>query len=218
MATNPFFNTMGFANEQRLMESLVTENITLTGIDMIYIVRDANDVDRILGEARNSSFSRTYEIEMSVVTVDNFEGDGDIMAKFGFQIKDNMVLAVSNSRFEELVGQTEEFVRPREGDLVYFPLNDKLWEIRHVEHEKVFYAFGKLYSCELKLELFSHSNEYFNTGIQRIDEIYQRHDYSEATIDTIEDIDTGASNLAIETEAATYIDFSENNPFGSDTH
>lgn len=62
-------------------------------------------------------------------------------------------------------------VRPNEGDLIYIPLFGKLFVIRFVEHEKMFYQFGKLMTYDIKCELFDYNNEDLATGITEIDSI-----------------------------------------------
>lgn len=218
MATNPLFNLWNNEPEQNLTDDLIREHIQLVGMDVFYIPRTMVSEDKVFGEDRNASFLDAYEIEMSVKTIDNFGGDGDMMSKFGFVVRDSMTLVVSNTRFEEQIGQQEGFSRPREGDLIYLPLNRKLFEIRHVEHEDNFYAFGKLYYCDLKLELFEFSGEVFDTGIPDVDAIAERYDFSGTVLADIEEYDAGATNEAIETDAVKIIDFSENNVFGSDTY
>jgi hypothetical protein len=61
--------------------------------------------------------------------------------------------------------------RPAEGDLIYFPLVKKLFEIKFVEHETIFYQSGRLQTYDLRCELFTYSSERLDTGIADIDVI-----------------------------------------------
>ena len=61
--------------------------------------------------------------------------------------------------------------RPQEGDLIYLPMADKVFEIKHVEHEAIFYQLGRLQTYELRCELFSYSSERFDTGFDDIDKV-----------------------------------------------
>lgn len=217
MAVNSFFfDKFNSQDEQGLLDSLVVESIQIGGMDVFYIRRTLQSEDRILGEDRNPTFDKAYEIEMYIKTVDNFEGEGDLMSKFGFQMRDTMVLTVANTRFQEVIGEENNFSRPREGDLIYFPLNRKIWEIRHVEHEAVFYQLGKLYATDLKCELYEFSNEQFETGIAEIDQLAAKYNRSSAEIDTIEEMDAGAFNETFENAGRQVIDFSEKNIFGNE--
>jgi len=61
--------------------------------------------------------------------------------------------------------------RPLEGDLIWFPMVDKLFEIKFVEHEQIFYQTGRLQTYDLRCELFTYSNERIDTGISDIDAV-----------------------------------------------
>ena len=67
--------------------------------------------------------------------------------------------------------------RPREGDLVYFPLGQRLFEIKFVEHEDPFYQLGKNYVYQLKCELFEYEDEVIDTTIHEIDTQVQDEGY-----------------------------------------
>ena len=108
---------------------------------------------------------------MYVRNVDGFEGEGDFLSKFGLEIRDSMTLSVARRSFESEVEATQNISRPREGDLIFFPLNQKLYEIKFVEHEPVFYQMGTLQFYDCRVELFEYSNERMNTGIPEIDEL-----------------------------------------------
>ena len=111
-----------------------------------------------------------YELEMYIQSVNGFEGDGDILTKFGIQINDRMDLVVARKRFEQEVTTFDSTItRPREGDLIFFPLSKTLFEINFVEHENPFYQIGKLYTYYLTCETFTYSHEDMDTGFSRID-------------------------------------------------
>jgi hypothetical protein len=68
-------------------------------------------------------------------------------------------------------GYTITSNRPKEGDLLFFPLVQKLYEIKFVEHESVFYQSGRLQTYDLRCELFTYSSEKISTGNTAIDAI-----------------------------------------------
>ena len=76
--------------------------------------------------------------------------------------------------FSEEVGTFTDQVRPNEGDLIYFPLNDRCFEIKFVNKYEMFYQLGALQTWEVTCELFEYSNETFNTGIPEIDIIQSK--------------------------------------------
>ena len=73
---------------------------------------------------------------------------------FNYQVETANTGAYSNSHSFLLESGTANGYsitssRPNEGDLIFFPLNEKLYEIKFVEHEEIFYPHGKLYTYDL---------------------------------------------------------------------
>ena len=171
MARNPYFRD--YSGEQNVAEDLTIETIQAMGRDMVYIPREILKRDDIFGEDTLSKFTEGHNIEMYVQSVDGFEGEGDILSKYGIQVKDRVELLVSRRRFEEEVTTSVNGpTRPREGDLIYFPLSRSLFEIQFVEHENPFYQLGKLYVYKLSCELFSYDEKQeIDTGIDDIDTV-----------------------------------------------
>jgi len=140
------------------------------GHDLYYLPRTLVNSDAIYGEETYSTFDSQYYVEMYIKNVDGFAGQGDFLSKFNLEIRDQVTFTVARRVFSEEVGAQTSFVRPREGDLIYFPLNRKLFEIKFVEHEAIFYQLGALQTFDVVCELFEYNNEIFNTGITEIDE------------------------------------------------
>ena len=170
MAINPYFGD--FRNEQKLLDDLTVEMIRATGRDVYYIPREYVKLDRLFGEDILSQFKYAYPIEMYVQDVLKFEGQRDIVGKFGIDITDKVTLQVAITRFkQEIYNRDSSIKKPREGDLIYFPLSKHLFEINFVEDEIPFYQFGSLTTYTLTCELFHYSNETIDTGITEIDEV-----------------------------------------------
>jgi len=170
MPTNTYFRNFDARNEQELLHSLVTESIQIYGHDVNYIPRTLVNEDTILGEDSISEYKDAYSIEMYIKSVDGFEGEGDLVSKFGLEIRDQIVFSVARRAFEGLdIG-----VRPKEGDLIYFPLTEKLFQIMFVEHETPFYQTGALPTFDLTCELFTYSDEKLDTGVEEVDVIEQK--------------------------------------------
>lgn len=190
MPTNFYFNTLGHYGEQNLIEDLIIESIKMYGIECYYLPKTLVNLDNLFGEDTLSKYEHAYPIEMFVKSVNGFEGDGDFLSKFGLEVRDEMVLSVAQRRFGEEVPEqhsTGDTARPVEGDLIYFPLNGKLFEIKFVEHEVVFYQMGKLQTYDLTCELYEYSSERLDTGIAAIDSIEE-----EFTLDQLQ------SNIVLE--------------------
>ena len=176
MALNPFFQ-QGSSGEQSLVQSLINEQLRMYGVDIHYMPRKYVTEKSILKEVTQSTFDDAYPIE---AYIDNFDGYGDnptMLSKFGIQATNEVTLIISKERFETYVSplmKNEENIklstRPKEGDLVYFPLGDRLFEIKYVEHEKPFYQLKNTYVYELRCELFRYEDEVIDTGVDEIDD------------------------------------------------
>ncbi len=219
MATNFYFSNFTNSGEQRLIEDLIIESIRIFGIDVWYMKRNFGALDDLLNEDDLPVYDQAFFVEMYVKNVEGFEGDGDFLSKFGLQIRDSMTLTMSMRKFMEDVSAYNEEIRPLEGDLIYFPLNRKIFQIKHVEHEAIFYQMGSLQTYDFRVELFEYSNEVFDTGVEEIDILLDKYKTTaNNTIAGIESIDPLADNLTIETEADAILDFSELNPFGESNY
>ena len=176
MATSVYFNHFESTPEQNLHQDLIIEAIKNYGIDVYYIPRKFVNEDLLYGEDTISEFNQEHLIEMYVKSVDGFEGEGDFVSRFGLEIRDQVVFSVARRRFDNL--DITEQDRPLEGDVIFFPLNKKLYEIRFVEHESMFYQFGKLPIFDLTCELFQYDDQRIDTGVEDIDEIEDTLAYS----------------------------------------
>jgi hypothetical protein len=187
MSTNKYFSHYDYTQTQNVVEDIIIETIKYAGIDCYYIPRSINNLDVILGEDPISSFDKKFIIEMMVEDVDGFQGDGDFISKFGLEIRDTISLIISKKRFNECAvnNKLENIKRPLEGDLIYFPFNKGLFEIKFVEHEMPFYQLGKNYIFTLKTELFTHSHEEISVIPTEEDNIFGDN---EDVIDSVEDI------------------------------
>ena len=181
---NPFF-AQGSSGEQGLIQDLVNEQIKMYGIECYYIPRKFVTELKVIEEVIQSTFDQAFPLEAYVNTYDGFSGQGDILSKFGLVQKDELVLTISRERFESQIGpflqeNIEKYVRvrPKEGDIIYFPLSKNFFEIKFVEHEKPFYQLGKLYTYELKCELFEYEDELVDTGLDEIDSVVEKEGYN----------------------------------------
>ncbi len=215
MAVNKYFNHFNYAREQDLVEDLTIESIKIYGHDVKYVPRTITARDNLYGEDPLSAYNDAADVEMYIKNVEGFEGEGDLLSRFGLQIRDEITFTLARKRFDQIrteklmteVGynllmedantaapsrqfltgnhETESIVlesgtangysilsnRPNEGDLIYFPMVDKTFEIKQVEHEQLFYQTGRLQTYDLRCELFEYSSESIDTGISEIDEI-----------------------------------------------
>ena len=222
------------------MEDLIIECLKIYGFDTFYLPRQAVNEDVILGEDTLNNYEHAYPLEMYMQNVSGFEGDGDLMSKFGVEIRDTATFVVARRRWDEVVARTGNAVlttRPAEGDIVYFPLTKAFFEVKRVEATDPFFQVGKLYVYKLECELFRYSSEGFNTGIDEIDNTAADkstdvndfnvlledgfralvEDYSASSI-ILETYNLGTILPSVDNEdfrsEISVLDFSERNPFG----
>ena len=243
---NPYFqsgSTIGRTSEQNLYEDLMIESMKIYGFEVYYLPRKSNSLDSILSEDPLNTFDYAFPIEMYLENTMGFQGDGELMSKFGLEIRDQGTFIVSRKRWTSVIGSQDVTIlpRPAEGDIIFFPKSKSFFEIRKVESHEPFYQVGKLYVYKMMCELYQFSNERFNTGVYEIDSLT-----ADATLD-IEDhqllletgdallfetnaltpiiledyslssdghVQIGSQNEAFTNEAKDVLDFSERNPFG----
>ena len=201
MPTNLYINNFESSPEQNLLHDLLEESIKYYGLDLQWLPRKLVSEDTLYGEDILSKFDQAHQIEMYIKNVEGFEGEGDFLSRFGLEIRDQITFTISIRRFEAL---ESGFDRPREGDLIWFPLarrrKGQLFEIKFVEHESMFLPLGTLPVYDLRCETFTYSSEQIDTGNYDIDK--QETDYSYA-------------NTQLASTTDSILDFSDSNPFGT---
>ena len=193
MALNPFF-LQGSPNEQFLVQDLINEQLKIYGIEVYYLPRKVFKTDNIIKEIQSSKFDDSFLIEAYLNNYDGYAPDSDIMTKFGLRLKNEINLTISRERYEEFIApflegissgtnlERDEYnfgliTRPKEGDLIYFPLGERLFEIKRVESEKPFYQLGTNYVYELSCELYEYENELIDTSIEEVDSTVEDEGY-----------------------------------------
>jgi hypothetical protein len=278
MSTNAYFNNFAYGREQDLVESLTIEAIKIYGHNVKYMPRTLVNVDHLFGEDVLSKFDEAINVEMYIKNVEGFEGEGDLLSRFGLEIRDQITFTVARKRFDQAITSpkiltevgynlihesgdnnapsrqfltgakdTESFMlegsdylntinRPQEGDLIYFPMVGKIFEIKFVEHEQIFYQTGRLQTYDVRCELFEYSSERIDTGNTEIDTIEDTYSLDvldqQLTLEdgtgvalfedggtllqefTIDTKDASANNSFFQFQADNILDFSEQNPFG----
>jgi hypothetical protein len=184
---NPFF-LQGSATEQGLMQDLINEQLRMYGIDVYYLPRQYITQNTVIKEVISSEFNNAYAIEAYLSNYDGYSENPTILSKFGIQALNEITLVISQERFKNYITPLIRFIpnirlatRPKEGDLIYFPLGKRLFEIKYVEHEKPFYQLQGNYTYELRCELFRYQDELINTNFTEIDTVVYK------------DVETGVS-------------------------
>jgi len=191
MPVSPFFQH-GSPDEQRLVQSLVDEHLSIHGIDVYYIPRKQIVTDDILGEVQSSKFNDNYLMEAYLNNYEGYAKGSDVMTKFGINLQNEITLTISRERFEDFIapfqfnstnltgprdGDIDFGTRPKEGDLIWFPLGERLFEIKQVEHESPFFQLGKNYTYELQCELYQLQDDIIDTNVVGIDERMSEEGY-----------------------------------------
>lgn len=172
MATNPYISQKN-RSEQSLYEDLIIESIKFYGQDVYYLPREIVEKEDIFLDSIQSQFGDAYKVEVYIENAEGFDGEGDIFTKFGIEIRDQATFVIARRRWRELVGDrlADAQFRPREGDVIYLPMSESLFQVMKVETETPFYQLSQLPTFRMQCELFEFSDEDFDTGIPDIDNI-----------------------------------------------
>jgi len=246
MPTSVYFDT-GTTAEQRLYENLIIEQLSVFGQDVYYLPRKLVNEDTLFGEDASSSFNDAYIIEMYLDGIEGYEGQKEMMTRFGLDMQDEATWVVSKRRFEQLISLDQNLIvstRPNEGDLIYYAKSKKLFEISFVDHDDPFYQLANLPVFKLRCRTFEYSHEDMATGISEIDDIetaqsldalaYQvtlesgtesgtnyllteAGDWIVSEEYSVDTIDSSSDSDYFETQGDSILDFSEMNPFGEVT-
>jgi len=246
MPTNVYFDT-GTTAEQRLYENLIIEQLSVFGQDVYYLPRKLVNEDTLFDEDTSSSFNDAYIIEMYLDNIEGYEGQKEMMTRFGLDMQDEATFVVSKRRFEQLISLDQNLIvstRPNEGDLVYYPKSKKLFEISFVDHDDPFYQLANLPVFKLRCRTFEYSHEDMATGLDVVDAIetsqsldalaYQvvletatesgtnyliteDGDWIVSEEYSVSTIDVSSDTSFFETQGDSILDFSEMNPFGEVT-
>jgi hypothetical protein len=237
MATNIHFNK-SYGQEQNLIESLVVETIKIHGIDVKYLPKTIVNLDTIFQEDLISLFDRAYTIEAYPKDYSGFQGNGDMLSKFGLEIRDTINFCISKKRYREQIGNFQNNMRPIEGDIIYFPVEGSFFEIKYVNNRIPFFTLGANHVFELKCDKLEYNSERITVGIPEIDDkityysiantgidyittdrdaVLQTEDGNNLQIETDKEVDMelNIQNKKIQDYSDTIINFNEENPFGN---
>ena len=204
-------------------------------MDTYYIPRKIVNKDSTFREQALTEYGEAILVEMYIRNVNGFEGDGEFLSKFGVEVRDQITFSVAMRVFENEIGSILRRDRPIENDIIWFPFNKALYQIKYVNRKPIFYQMGALQMYDVVCELYEYSNEVFNTGIDLIDTTYNAFltttdpfiittelGISLATEDNnaliqeeydIDKLDESSQNDFFETEGIEFLDFTERDPF-----
>lgn len=237
MAISTFFDNFTTYGEQQLLQDLGTEMIQRYGIDVYYMPRSHVNIDKVFLEDALSEFKQATLIEVYIKTFMGWQGEGDLMQKFGISMADQITFSMMRNRWkDEFTNFQPNLIRPLEGDFIFLPLTNALFEVKFVEHESNFYQTGLLTFYDVKCERVNYSSEKIETGIAEIDNIANKFNnaadeffmldqagedleagdgssFIYGQFDT-DKIDSTVQNTVFSKEGRNFIDFSKKNPLG----
>lgn len=215
------------SSEQNLLAGLNDEFTQIYGLSVYYIPRMQMNTDNVMPDSKLDKFYNAYPCTVYLKNVESFGGQGNFLNQFGLELRDQVTFTMSRPEFErsilnvdpafQFTGQTwsdTPVLRPREGDAIYLPMNQKIYQIRFVEHEQPFYPLGKLQAFDLQSELYAPNNELYDTGVPEIDAIFAKYlnhpnDPSEPFNPSTDDY---SESIVLEANVVT--NFNESDPFG----
>jgi len=236
MATNYFFRNFSSPGEQGLIEDLIIESIRMYGVDTYYLPRTVINLSDTFREQETASFNQALSIEAYVKNINGFDGDGEFLSSFGVEVRQQITFSIARRSFDQEVGQPSRRDRPYEGDIIWFPFDAALYQIKYVDIRPIFYQMGSLQMYDVTCELFEYSNETFNTGVPVIDNTYNHLQTSIQSYDILTESDglqlltengvelfkeeydiqlisTDAQNVSFNASVVGIVDFTEIDPF-----
>jgi len=242
MPVSVFFDFFTEDSEQQQLQEMVQEAISTFGHDVWYVPRTVVNRDLVFTEPEYATYDSAFLIAIYFKTQLQMGGEGALMSKFGFELRDELVVTMAKLEFkEEILDRRPDILRPREGDLMYIPMIGSLFTIKYVDKKAFFYQLGDLQAYDLSLELYEAQSEVFNTGVPEIDAYYKAatmdelvtslftedgnelHDertdwpFEIERFDDTPELSFDQSKI-FETEADAEIDWSEADPFSEKGH
>jgi len=177
MPLNPFF-LQGSKGEQNLVQDLTNEHIRMHGIEFIYMPRSIVKQADVIREITSTEFDKSFPIEGYIASYEGFDSGYNLLTKFGVRSTAEMKIVISIERYNEGIAPLLDQERPYEGDLMYFPLRDIIFEIKYVNDLVNFYQLQDRYTYELTCEPFEYEDEKIDTGIDSIDDDFETAGYN----------------------------------------
>lgn len=233
---NPFFRNYTNKALQEVYQDLIVQSVQMYGVECYYIPRNLVNFDQLYLTDDQSSYTIPIQVPVYLENFDSFAGQRDIFVKFGLEIRDQVILSMAKKTFDRVIAPITGKSRPMEGDLIYFVLNKKVFQIKYTNNKEIFFPLGILPLFKMTLELFEYSDETFNTGIPEIDAIQEL--YSLDILDNVyttengkiltsengnritteeydmKNIDPVVDSPELNKEEVGILDFSEENAFG----
>lgn len=197
------------------MDDLIVESIKQFAHDLVYLPRDINIEDKIMTEPVIQTFSKALDVEMYIKSWDNYQGEGQLLAKFGLEIRDQMTFILTKRSYEQFIKPYTNKERPWEGDCLYIPMFGNVYQVKYVSSaDAAFFMLGKGYAWEITAELLEFNNEQFDTGRAEIDGLNPPFEHADTPDYDLDHYDSNAQNTVIQDKSDEIVDWTESSPFG----
>ena len=148
----------GFAGEKELMNQFGLQNLS----EATFVVNKSRfqELDRQMQIEDATDTSSGGSIQLEAGTIDQSSSSSTLTTASGddvFYILQDTAAADSD--------------RPQEGDAIYHPILDKMFQINFVDHDEPFYQLDNNPVYKMRCRLYDYSSEILDTGISGIDDI-----------------------------------------------
>ncbi len=148
----------GFAGEKELMNQFGLQNLS--------------EATFVVNKSRFQELDRQMQIEDGTDT----SSGGSILLESGTidQSSDSSTLTTVTGDNNFYILQdtaATDSDRPQEGDVIYHPVLDKMFQINFVDHDEPFYQLDNNPVYKMRCRLYDYSSEIIDTGISDIDAI-----------------------------------------------
>lgn len=206
---NPYVQFHSHENTQTLADTLVAESIQMRGVECYYLPREFVDLDLVFGEDPSSKFTKAWKFAAYLESFEGYEGANTFFSKYGMSVQDEINISINPGLFKHQTNGTE----PKEGDLIYFKMDNSLFEIKWVEPYNPFYQVGRNAIRKINAAKFVYSGEEIQPDLQRNEGIYI-DDHADLDLEPLKNLDGMFDILdkpfeevkTINTEAKAYVE------------
>ena len=148
----------GFAGEKELMNQFGLQNLS----EATFVVNKERfqELDRQIQIQDGTDTSSGGSIQLEAGTIDQSSSSSTLSTASG----DNVFYILQDTA-------ATDSDRPQEGDAIYHPILDKMFQINFVDHDEPFYQLDNNPVYKLRCRLYDYSSEILDTGISGIDDI-----------------------------------------------
>ena len=148
----------GFAGEKELMNQFGLQNLS----EATFVVNKSRfqELDRQMQIEDGTDTSSGGSILLEAGTIDQSSDSSTLTTVTG----DNNFYILQDTA-------ATDSDRPQEGDVIYHPVLDKMFQINFVDHDEPFYQLDNNPVYKMRCRLYDYSSEIIDTGISDIDAI-----------------------------------------------